>query len=145
MLSYRFVFLLIYAGLAVRGEPQEVLLWPNGAPGSEGKTGAETPVVRDDGMRRVAGIHRPSITVYLPSAQTATGAGVLILPGGGHQYLSIDNEGHHVANWLAERGVAGLVVKYRLAREPGSTYKVEVEALHDTQRAIRVARARAKE
>jgi acetyl esterase/lipase len=70
---------------------------------------------------------------------------VLILPGGGHQYLSIDNEGHHVANWLAERGVAGLVVKYRLAREPGSTYKVEVEALHDTQRAIRVARARAKE
>src|SRR4051812_31853037 len=124
-------------------EPKEILLWPNGAPGSEGKTGGETLVKRDDGLRRVAGIHKPSVTLYLPDKPT--GAAVLLLPGGGHQYLSIDNEGTTVAKWLADRGVAGVVVKYRLAREEGSTYKVEVEALRDTQRAIRLVRSHAKE
>lgn len=141
----RLLVLFWAATLAFAGEPQEILLWPNGAPGSEGKTGGETFIERNDGVRRVAGIHRPSITAHLPAPEKATGAAVLILPGGGHQYLSIDNEGHFVAKWLAERGIAGLVVKYRLARETGSTYKVEVEALRDTQRAIRVARSRAKE
>jgi endo-1,4-beta-xylanase len=124
-------------------EPQEILLWPNGAPGSEGKTGAEALVRRADGLRRVAGIHKPSITIHLPPKPT--GAAVLLLPGGGHQYLSIDNEGHFVAKWLAERGVAAIVVKYRLAREEGSTYKVEIEALRDVQRAIRTVRSRARE
>jgi acetyl esterase/lipase len=145
MINGRVLAFLAVAAVGIAGEPQEVFLWPNGAPGSEGKTGGETFVERNDGVRRVAGIHRPSITAHLPTAEKATGAAVVILPGGGHQYLSIDNEGHLVAKWLAERGIAGLVVKYRLAREPGSTYKVEVEALRDTQRAIRVARARARE
>ena len=45
-----------------------------------------------------------------------------------------------VGEWLAEHGIAAFVVKYRLAREPGSTYKIEVEALADTQRAIRLVR-----
>jgi endo-1,4-beta-xylanase len=144
-MNYLLVASFAVATSALAAEPQEIALWPNGAPGSEGKSGAEIPVERNDGVRRVAGIHRPSITVHLPAREKATGAAVVILPGGGHQYLSIDNEGHFVAKWLAERGIAGLVVKYRLAREAGSTYKVEVEALRDTQRAIRMARARAKE
>jgi len=140
----RSLILLPIAALTLAAaEPKEILLWPNGAPGSEGKTGAETLVKRDDGLRRVAGIHKPSITLHLP--EKPTGAAVLLLPGGGHQYLSIDNEGHFVANWLAEHGIAGIVVKYRLAREEGSTYKVEGEALRDTQRAIRLVRSRAKE
>jgi len=125
--------------------PEEVLLWADGAPGSEGKTASESLVPRDDGIRRIATIHKPSITVHLPSKETATGAAVLILPGGGHRYLSIDNEGHAVARWLAERGVAGLVVKYRLAREDGSTYRVEEHAVADAVRAVRVARHHAKE
>jgi acetyl esterase/lipase len=126
--------------------PEEVLLWPRGAPGSEGKTAPEKPVVRenDDGLRRIASIHKPSLTVYLPAKGTATGAAVIILPGGGHRYLAIDNEGHQVARWLSEKGVAGLVLKYRLAREDGSTYKVEEHAVKDAQRALRLARSRAK-
>jgi acetyl esterase/lipase len=124
--------------------PAEILLWPNGAPGSEGKTAPEA-VRENDGIHRISSIHKPSITAHLPSADKATGAAFIILPGGGHQYLSIDNEGHFVADWLAERGIAGFVLKYRLAREPNSTYRVEVEALHDVQRAIRLVRSRAKE
>jgi acetyl esterase/lipase len=126
--------------------PAEVLLWRDGAPGSQGKTGAEVVEVSDkDGFRRVHGIHKPSVTPYLPSRGAATGAAVIIMPGGGHKYLSIDNEGHAVARWLAEHGVAAFVLKYRLAREEGSTYKVEEHALHDAQRAVRLVRSRARD
>jgi endo-1,4-beta-xylanase len=125
--------------------PEEILLWPKGAPGSEGKTAAESLVPRDDGVRRIASIHRPSISPHWPSAETATGAAVIVLPGGGHRYLSIDNEGHAVAKWLSDHGIAAFVLKYRLAREEGSTYTIEGHALADVQRALRLVRSRSRE
>jgi endo-1,4-beta-xylanase len=127
-------------------EPPVVYLWPNGAPGSEGKT--EEEAVRKEpnrGERVVSKVHKPSLTLYLPSRETATGAAVVIAPGGGHRELWSDHEGHNVARWLSERGVAGLVLKYRLARERESTYTIEGHSLADTQRAIRMARHRAAE
>ena len=124
---------------------EEIRLWPNGAPGSEGKTGAETLVPNADGLRRVASVHQPSITVYLPSKETATGAGVIVMPGGGHRYVTIENEGTAVAQWLSERGIAAFVLKYRLAREEGSTYTVEQHAAADAQRAIRLVRRHARD
>jgi acetyl esterase/lipase len=137
---------LLFAKLLLAAAPAEVLLWPEGAPGSEGKTAPEiTMPAREDGLRRIASIHKPSITAHLPAKDKATGAAVLILPGGGHRYLSIDNEGHDIARWLSERGIAGLVVKYRVAREEGSTYRVEEHAVADAVRAVRVARSRAGE
>jgi acetyl esterase/lipase len=127
------------------GEPQVIQLWPNGAPGSEGKTAQETVRISPEGDHVVASVHHPSVTVYLPPKEKATGAGVVILPGGGHRELWIDHEGYRIAQWLSDHGVAGFVVKYRLAAEPGSTYKVEHESLADVQRAIRVVRSRARE
>ena len=121
-------------------EPQVIRLWSGDAPGSEGKTGEEIV-----GTNRVSNIHRPSITAYLPSKETATGAAVIVCPGGGHQYLAIEHEGYSVAKWLSEHGIAAFVLKYRLAREPGSTYQVEVHALQDAQRAIRTVRSHAQE
>jgi acetyl esterase/lipase len=135
-----FAALLLPACAFAADEPQVVRLWPGDAPGSEGKTGEEVVV-----GNRVSNVHRPSITVYLPAKQTATGAAVIVCPGGGHQYLAIDYEGYDVAKWLSDHGIAGFVLKYRLAREPGSTYKVEVHALADAQRAIRTVRSRALE
>jgi endo-1,4-beta-xylanase len=132
------------AAAAAASAPEEVLLWPAGAPGSEGKTAPEALVDKGDGLKRIASIHKPSITVYLPTKDAATGAAAIIMPGGGHRYLAIENEGHQVAKWLAEHGVAGFVLKYRLAREEGSTYKVDVHALADAQRALRLVRSRAK-
>lgn len=119
-----------------------VLLWPNGAPGSEGKTAPEKV---DDQKGSVSSIHQPSLTVYLPSPDVATGAAMLVIPGGGHRLLSIEHEGYAIAAWLAERGVAAFVLKHRLAREEGSTYKIEVESLQDTERAMRLIRSRAQE
>lgn len=118
-----------------------VLLWPNGAPGSEGKTGEE----KTDERGFVSNIHRPSLTVYLPAADKATGAAVLVIPGGGHRFLAIEHEGYNVAAWLSEHGIAAFVLKHRLAREEGSTYKIEVESLQDAQRAMRLVRSRATE
>lgn len=143
--------LLMLAALAApifAADPPEVALWPNGAPGSEGKTAKEVVTDRGkDGVknRMVASIHNPTLTVYLPAKDKANGAAVVICPGGGHRYLSIDNEGYDVAKWLSSSGVAAFVLKYRLAREEGSTYKIETEATADGLRAIRMVRARAKE
>jgi endo-1,4-beta-xylanase len=134
--------------------PPSITLWPNGAPGSEGQTSPETETIRhepatadtpDVSFPVVSNIHNPSLTPFFPAKDKATGAAVIVLPGGGHMFLSIDHEGYDVAKYLADHGVAAFVLKYRLARAPNSTYKVEVHSLMDTQRAIRTLRARAAE
>jgi endo-1,4-beta-xylanase len=128
--------------LARAQEPSALVvpLWPKGAPGSEGKTAPEKV---ENG--RVTSVHQPSLTVYLPPKEKATGAGVVVIPGGGHRMLAIDHEGYAVASWLRDRGIAGFVLKYRLAREEGSTYTIVDHALRDTQRALRLVRSRAAE
>src|SRR5437899_1310476 len=126
-------------------EPAEILLWPNGAPGSEGKNAKELIERGTNGEKKVSSIHNPSLTPYLPSKENASGAAVIVIPGGAHRYLAVDHEGYNVAQWLSDHGVAAFVLKYRLARETNSTYKIEVEALADTQRAIRFVRSRAAE
>jgi rhamnogalacturonan acetylesterase len=125
-----------------------VLLWPAGAPGSEGKTTEEIVRLRSDPGRvwtSVSNVHKPSLSVFLPTKEQATGAAIVIAPGGGHRLLAIQHEGYDVAQWLAQRGVAAFVLRYRLAREEGSTYQVDVHALQDAQRALRLVRSRAPE
>ena len=126
-------------------ENKEILLWPNGAPGSEGKTGDEKVRITDSGEHVLSNIHKPGITPFLPAADKATGCAVIVAPGGGHRELWSDHEGHNVARWLNERGIAAFVLKYRLARETNSTYTVEDHALADMQRALRLLRSRAME
>jgi endo-1,4-beta-xylanase len=126
-------------------EPGAILLWPNGAPGSEGKSGAETLRLTPAGEHIISNIHQPSLLPFLPDVASATGTAVILLPGGGHSELWMDHEGVNVAHWLQSHGIAAFVLKYRLARQPGSTYKVEVESLADTARAIRLVRSRAAE
>lgn len=115
-------------------------LWPGVPPGSEGKTGPEK-VRLQAGEHIVSNIHQPSLTIYLPLRTKATGAGVVICPGGGHRELWMDHEGYRVAHWLNDHGIAAFILKYRLAREVGSTYRVEVESLADAQRALRFVHA----
>ena len=123
--------------LRLRNCPAEIPLWPNGAPGSEGKTAAEAVAKSASGEISVSSIHNPSLTPYFPPKEKATGTAMLVIPGGGHRVLAITHEGHNVAEWLSEHGIAAFVLKHRLAREPNSTYKIEVESLADTKRAMR--------
>jgi acetyl esterase/lipase len=125
--------------------PQEIPLWPNGAPGSEGKSAKEIVVTNANGEQSVWSIHTPSLTPYLPAKEKLTKTAMLVIPGGGHRNLAITHEGYNVAQWLSERGIAAFVLKHRLARETNSTYKIEVEAFADAARAMRVIRSRAQE
>ncbi len=137
------LLLLAKAGAAAQHDP--ILLWPNGAPGSEGKIGEEKVRVTPQGDHVISSVHRPSITPYLPSKEMATGAAVVVIPGGGHVEIWSDHEGHSIAEFLSARGVAAFVLKYRLAREKGSTYTIEGHSLPDVQRAIRVVRSHAQD
>lgn len=62
----------------------------------------------------VTNVSQPTLTAYLPAPTVANGTAVIVAPGGGFHALSINNEGIDVAKWLAERGVAAFVLKYRL-------------------------------
>ena len=131
---------------ATQGE--SIPLWANGAPGSQAlrdKKEVITPPSGPHDSIKVSSIHNPSLLVYLPPKDKATGAAMIIAPGGAHRFLSIDTEGTNVAEWLNSIGVAAFVLKYRLAHEEGSPYKVEVDAYADAQRSIRMIRARAAE
>ncbi len=71
-----------------------------------------------DNHRMLRNVTAPTLTAYLPDADKATGVGVLVMPGGGFAALSIDQEGTEVARWLADRGIAAFVLKYRVIATP---------------------------
>ena len=144
-LSAGLLFAFLSTSTFAANEPDEILLWPDGAPGSEGKPTKDIVVVGRSGERSIYGVHRPSITPFLPAKEKATGAAVLVIPGGGHRVLAWDHEGPNLARWLSDRGVAAFVLKYRLARETNSTYKLEVHPLADTRKAMELIRSRANE
>jgi acetyl esterase/lipase len=105
-------------------KPQAILLWPQGVPAAVGNEEKD----------------KPTLTIYLPPADKANGAAVVVCPGGGYGALAMDHEGKQVAEWLNSIGVAGFVLKYRIA--PRYHHPAP---LQDAQRAIRTVRARAKE
>jgi acetyl esterase/lipase len=130
--------------------PPPIPLWATGAPGSE-----KSPVTAYwESYRTAAGstwyavvtnVNDPSIFPFLPPPERATGAAVVVCPGGGHRFLAMEHEGYAVGKWFSEHGIAAFVLEYRLAQSPGSTYAVDVHSLMDAQRAIRTVRSRARE
>ena len=99
-------------------------LWPDGAPNAVGKEPQDIP----------------TITPYLAPKETATGAAVLVLPGGGYTKLSDVKEGSDIAKWLNSLGISAFVLKYRL----GPRYS-QPNPLLDAARAMRTVRSKAKE
>lgn len=151
--------------LATPKNPHEILL---GTPELEGSEQWEMVF----GLRGVRNVSRATVTPFLPKRSEATGAAVIIAPGGGFRYLSIDSEGYEVAEWLAARGVAAFVLKYRMlptprdpkafsdelmgmlrglvAKPPTSVSApdqplIPATALEDAQAALRLVRTRAPE
>jgi hypothetical protein len=78
------VVMTLCAAPVAASTPAEIPLWSNGAPGSEGKPAKEDITTSASGELRVAGIHNPTMTPYLPAEATATGLAILVIPGGGH-------------------------------------------------------------
>jgi acetyl esterase/lipase len=126
--------------------PTAIPLWPGRAPGTTGE--ATAPKMHWESFGKMwapvmDSVEVPAILPFLPDPSRATGAAIVVIPGGGHHYLAMSHEGYAVGRWLADHGIAAFVLEYRLARSPGSTYSVETHSLMDTQRAIRTVRARA--
>lgn len=124
-----------------------VFLWPAGSPNLQGTNEKEitapAEVKPGDRINSIKNVHNPSLEVHLPPAEKANGTAIIVAPGGGHSQLVWGSEGTDIAQWLNELGIAAFILKYRLAQTPNYKYTVEGEALQDTQRAIRIVRARA--
>jgi acetyl esterase/lipase len=120
--------------------PQVIHLWANGAPGFE-KLKDEPEQAQDYWVRHV---NNPSITVFLPPKEKATGAAVVIAPGGGFRELVFNAEGIQAAEFLNSIGVAAFALKYRLPGEKASPYSMD-NVRQDAYRAMRFVRSRAKE
>jgi acetyl esterase/lipase len=129
--------------------PEVVYLWPTGHPTLQGANEKEitNPPDPQPGQRinSIKNVHNPLIEIHLPLAEKATGTAMIVAPGGGHSQLVWGSEGTDIAEWLNGLGVAAFILKYRLAQTPNYRYTVEGEALQDTQRALRIVRARAKD
>ena len=122
-------------------QPAAIPLWANGAPGSEARKDEPEKI---DGSN-VTNVHNPSITPYIPEKGKGNGVAVIVAPGGGHSKLCLGHEGYALGEWLRDHGIAAFILKYRLSKEPGSTYTLEGHAMDDTRRAIRTVRSRATE
>lgn len=136
------VALLAFVPAWAQGQEQ-IPLWPQGAPGFEDRK--DTAEIKETFYIR--NVHNPSLTIFLPPTDKATGAAVVICPGGAHRFLTIDAEGNGPARFLSERGVAAFVLKYRLGRDdksPYPVYDIEKHAREDAHRAIRLIRSRAE-
>jgi acetyl esterase/lipase len=90
----------------------------------------------------------PTMTVYSPK-QNNTGAAVIVFPGGGYQVLAIDLEGTEVCDWLTQKGIACVLLKYRVTDTgpypKSGPYPESPMALEDAQRALSLVRSRAAE
>jgi len=118
------VLCLAVTAAAQRGgpPPETFPLWSDGAPGAQGSELGDVP----------------TLSVYLPPAERASGTAVVVCPGGGYRALAMDHEGDQIARWYNSQGIAAFVLKYRL----GPKYNHPVQR-GDVLRAIRTVRSRA--
>jgi acetyl esterase/lipase len=100
--------------------PKVINIWPGVAPGSEQWKQKEA-TINAGPMQSIVNVTTPTLTAYLPDPAKATGTAVIIAPGGGFLFLGTDT--HEVAEWLAARGIAAFVLKYRTAQIEGARVK----------------------
>ena len=123
--------LILFSGAVALAEPQPELLWPNGAPDSNGLEGPEIA------KACIGNVSIPTVTVFPAPKEKATGAAVVVIPGGGYGVVCVGTEGLPIAKELNERGITAVILKYRL---PNQRHLIPA---NDARRAIRMTRAKA--
>ena len=153
----RFLFFLFLGVVPPAAGPQVIPLYPGQAPGSESWDWAEQSLIDPTtGILRLSNVTRPTLSVFLPETERATGAGMLVVPGGAFRILAFNHEGTEVAEWLNSIGVAAFVLKYRvmrsddLAQLPRQVQQARMKeamglGVADTLTAMRILRSRASE
>ncbi|BDS07603.1 xylanase [Oceaniferula spumae] len=124
---------------ALTAEP--VKLWPGLAPGEKAARD-EKVVKKGDGIKRISEVTQPTLEVYHAKKEKATGAAVLVCPGGGYNILAIDHEGTELCRWLSDNGITGVLLKYRVPRRKNQ--EKHEAPLQDAQRAMTMIRFNAK-
>ncbi len=110
-----FMLLILFLLAGVSRAQKVIPLYSGAAPGSEKWTQKEKEYFSTVfNTQVVTNVTQPTLTAYLPTKDSANGTTVIVCPGGGFFALSINSEGADVAKWLAARGVAAFVLKYRL-------------------------------
>ncbi len=117
-------------------------LWPQQVAGSIAPTTPVVEIIDENG--HYTDTTTPAYEVYLPAPGKRSGAAVVIFPGGGYGVLAMGHEGRDYAQWLSERGIAGIVVKYRVSGEDAVGCQFPAPLL-DARRAIRTTRFHAQE
>ncbi len=117
-------------------------LWPKDKIPNRIESDEKEIHTQGDDLLRISKVQEPTIEVYLPAKANANGQAMLIFPGGGYQILAYDWEGTDVAKFLNGKGVAGIVVKYRLPSSKSQKDK-HLVPLIDAQRALRMVRSKA--
>ncbi|MGI8581309.1 MAG: alpha/beta hydrolase [Chitinophagaceae bacterium] len=118
-------------------------LYKDAIPNSRKTVNEETSKYIEDSVFNISNVSRPTLTIYLPSKEKATGIAVIIYPGGGYWVVSAGHEGADVARRFNEMGIAAFVVKYRLPDNKTMINK-EIGPLQDAQQAIDMVRSHAK-
>jgi acetyl esterase/lipase len=120
-----------------------VTLWPAGHPtlkGFDQKEVFKSSPDHPERIQSVTNVHNPSIELHLAPPEKANGLAIIVAPGGGNSQLVVSTEGIDIAAWLNDLGVSAFILRYRLR-----PYNSAVDALADTQRAVRLVRANAKQ
>jgi acetyl esterase/lipase len=141
------IALLFFNILIINSNAQNTIqkLWPDGVPGSlTTENYIEKSTLVDGNPTRYERVTDPTISVFLPPAEKATGTAVIICPGGGYGFLSFSNEGFTIARWLTDNGIAGIILKYRLPSDLIMKDK-SIGPLQDAQEAVRIIRRNADE
>ncbi len=137
------LFLMLMVTTKGISQDAQIPLWPKDKIPNRISTD-EQEVRKIEDILIVSNVQEPSIEVYLPSKSNATGQAMLIFPGGGYGILAYDWEGSDIAKFLNGKGIAGIVVKYRLPSDTSQKEKQYVPLI-DAQRALRLVRGMAKE
>mgnify|MGYP005847094173 CR=1 FL=1 len=126
-------------------EPVTLPLWDGPVPGEDQqKIGPEKTIVRkNDDLLRLTNVTKPTLTHYPAPADKATGAAVIVAPGGGYSILAYSHEGTEVCRWLNDLGVSAILLKYRTPRR--QNLAKHHAPLHDAQRAVSLVRSKAEE
>ena len=139
------ILLFLFNSLTINTNSQTLTLklWPDGIPGSKKDPSYVENIITTGGrVTRATNVVTPDLTVFLPDPSKASGAAVLICPGGGYGTLAFDHEGNAIAAWLNDNGIAGIILKYRLPSDRIMTDK-SIGPLQDAQEAMRVIRRNA--
>ena len=139
MNKFALALTLSISSLILNAQQYRLPLWPQGKVPNFQKT-AEVEKWDSTDIVRVSLVQDPDILVFLPAKKNSTGQAVVICPGGGYGILAYDWEGTDVAKWLNSKGVAAIVLKYRLPNSKSNIVPHKTPLL-DAQRAIRMVRA----